>query len=194
MKNTIVRPPKQLAALEAATRASAFGMPSEFLTGSLLRSLSASKPGGNILELGTGTGLATAWLLDGMDQESCLLTLDNDETWLKIARAELGNDPRLEIACLDGDEFLANLAPEVKYDLIFADTWPGKYRFLEEALAHVAVGGIYIVDDMLPQPNWPEGHDLKASTLVEILFARPDFAVTELNWATGIILATKRKD
>lgn len=191
MKATIIRPPKQLAALEIATRASAFGMPSEFLTGSLLRSLAASKPSGNMLELGTGTGLATAWILDGMDHESHLLSLDNDETWLKIARSELCIDPRLEIVCLDGDVFLANLAPEIKYDLIFADTWPGKYRYLEEALAHVAVGGIYIVDDMLPQPNWPEGHDLKARNLIEILFNRHDFAVTELNWATGIILATK---
>lgn len=191
MQKTMVRPPKQLTALEAATRDSAFGMPSEFLTGSLLRCLAASKPGGNLLELGTGTGLATAWILDGMDQSSRLLTLDNDETWLKIARAELGQDPRLEIACLDGDEFLAQLAPEIEYDLIFADTWPGKYRFLDEALAHVAVGGIYIVDDMLPQPNWPEGHDRKANALVEILYTRPDFAVTELDWATGIILATR---
>jgi predicted O-methyltransferase YrrM len=40
-------------------------MPSEPRTGAFLRELCAGKPGGNLLELGTGTGLATAWMLDG---------------------------------------------------------------------------------------------------------------------------------
>jgi predicted O-methyltransferase YrrM len=39
-----------------------FGMASDPLTGALLATLAASKPGGRFLELGTGTGGATAWL------------------------------------------------------------------------------------------------------------------------------------
>jgi hypothetical protein len=39
-------------------------------TGLFLRTLAASKPAGRFLELGTGTGVATAWLLDGMDHAS----------------------------------------------------------------------------------------------------------------------------
>jgi predicted O-methyltransferase YrrM len=45
-------------------------MGSDLLTGSLLRLLATAKPSGSILELGTGTGLATAWLLDGMEAQS----------------------------------------------------------------------------------------------------------------------------
>ena len=60
-------PPRQLPMIQEATKIHGFGMASEALTGALLRSLAASKPGGNLLELGTGTGLATAWLLAGMD-------------------------------------------------------------------------------------------------------------------------------
>src|SRR5262249_2767374 len=45
------------------TREMGFSMASEPQTGSLLRTLAASKPGGRFLELGTGTGVATAWLL-----------------------------------------------------------------------------------------------------------------------------------
>jgi predicted O-methyltransferase YrrM len=53
------------------------------------------------------------------------------------------------------------------FDLVFADTWPGKYTNLTEALGLVAVGGLYVIDDMLPQPNWPEGHPAKVTTLVD---------------------------
>lgn len=49
-------------------------MGSDHLTGSLLRTLVASKPSGMVLELGTETGLATAWLLDGMDAQARLIT------------------------------------------------------------------------------------------------------------------------
>jgi hypothetical protein len=27
-------------------------------------------------------------------------------------------------------------------------------------------GGLYVIDDMLPQPNWPEGHAAKAEVLI----------------------------
>jgi hypothetical protein len=60
-------------ALEAILRETAnvgFSMPSEPQTGSFLRTLAASKPAGRFLELGTGTGVATAWLLAGMDHAS----------------------------------------------------------------------------------------------------------------------------
>jgi hypothetical protein len=35
---------------------------------------------------------------------------------------------------------------------------PGKYDLFEETFALLKTGGFYIIDDMLPQPNWPAGH------------------------------------
>jgi predicted O-methyltransferase YrrM len=58
----------------------------------MMRSLAASKPGGRLLELGTGTGLSTAWLLDGMDAGSRLLTTDNDPSCLAVAEKHLGSE------------------------------------------------------------------------------------------------------
>jgi predicted O-methyltransferase YrrM len=55
-------------------------MASEPLVGALLRTLVASKPAGRFLELGTGTGVATTWMLDGMDPASALTTVDTDPT------------------------------------------------------------------------------------------------------------------
>ena len=185
-----LREPAALAALWADTCAAGFTMASEPLTGSLLRTLAASKPGGQLLEIGTGTGLSTAWLLDGMDHSARLTTVDNDEAVLGIARRHLGHDPRLSVVCADGDAWLDTLSPGT-FDLVFADSWPGKYRRLPETLALLRPGGFYVVDDMLPQPNWPEGHDLKAQDLLQTLTTLPGFSATALSWATGIVLVSR---
>lgn len=187
----IIKPP-QFDAILHDTAALGFAMASEPLTGALLRTLAASKPDGQFLELGTGTGVATAWLLGGMDSASTLLTVDSDPAVVAIARKHLGHDPRVRFHVTAGDAFLASLAGKVTFDLIFADTWPGKYDHLEDALALLKRGGLYIIDDMLPQPNWPEGHTAKVQTLIRQLEARPDLVLVKLRWATGIIIATKR--
>lgn len=185
-----LREPAALAALWADTCAAGFTMASEPLTGSLLRTLAASKPGGQLLEIGTGTGLSTAWLLDGMDPRATLITVDNDNAVLDIARRHLGHDARLSVVCADGDAWLDTLAPG-SFDLVFADSWPGKYRRLPETLALLRPGGLYVVDDMLPQPNWPEGHDLRAQALLQTLTTLPGFHTTVLSWATGIVMVTR---
>jgi predicted O-methyltransferase YrrM len=168
-----------------------FTMASDPLTGSLLRTLAASKPGGRFLELGTGTGLSTSWLLDGMDEGSTLVTVDNDPALLAIAKRHLGHDTRLELVGSDAGDWLAEHEGE-SFDLIFADTWHGKYLMLDEALAMLGPGGLYIIDDMLPQPNWPEGHAEKASRLAVNLMGRSDLQVTQLNWSTGLFIGVKR--
>ena len=165
-------------------------MASDAQTGSLLRTLAATKPGGALLELGTGTGLSAAWLLDGMTGDASLLTVDNSVASVEIARTHLAQDPRISFHVGDGGEFLE--APRnQQFDFIFADTWPGKYTHLDQALALLKPGGIYVVDDMLPQPNWPADHAPKVAALISTLEAHPDLHVTKLNWSTGIILGTK---
>ncbi|MGA2443405.1 MAG: class I SAM-dependent methyltransferase [Tepidisphaeraceae bacterium] len=184
--------PKQLEAIMRDTAALGFGMASEPLTGALLRTLAASKPQGQFLELGTGTGVATAWLLDGMDSASSLLTVDSDPAVVAIARTHLGHDARVRFHVSVGDVFLASLAGKGTFDLIFADTWPGKYDHLEDALALLKRGGLYVIDDMLPPPSWPDGHAAKVPVLIRRLEAHPDLVLVKMCWATGIIIAAKR--
>lgn len=165
-------------------------MASDPLACSLLRTLAATKPGGSFLELGTGSGLSTAWILDGMDDQSTLISFDHDPELLAIAKTHLGNDSRLTLVRSDGEEWVLGNAAQ-RFDYIFADTWHGKYLLLDEVLAMLKPGGLYIVDDMLPQENWPEGHAAKASKFVDYLRVREDLTLTEMNWATGIIVAVK---
>jgi len=142
--------------------------------------------------LGTGTGLSTSWILDGMDQNSSLISIDNDMIFLEIADRFLRDDKRLNLVHIDGADWIVDNGHE-KFDFIFADTWHGKYLMLDEVLSMLNTGGIYIIDDMLPQPNWPEGHDEKAKHLIDLLEKRTDLVLTKQVWATGIIIATKKK-
>ncbi len=52
-----LNPPPIIEQIEAATKKIGFRLASEPLTGSLLRTLAASKPAGQILEIGSGTGI-----------------------------------------------------------------------------------------------------------------------------------------
>jgi predicted O-methyltransferase YrrM len=183
--------PNSYFAIDKATKENGFTMPSDILTCSLLRTLAASKPASKFLELGTGTGLSTSWILDGMDSNSTLISFDIDETLLLIAQTFLGQDKRLNLIQSDGEEWIqTNLGQ--KFDYVFADTWHGKYLLLDEVLEMINKGGFYIVDDMLPQPNWPEGHQEKAINFVKYLESRNDLVVTKQHWATGIIIAVKK--
>lgn len=189
----IPRVPTALPAIESETLKIGFGMAGERTVGSLLRTLARSKGKGRFLELGTGTGLSTAWILDGMIPDSTLVTLDNDRTLLDIAERHLGRDPRLTIICDDGDRFVLDSAANgARFDFIFADTWPGKYRLLEETLGLLERNGLYIIDDMLPQSNWPGDHSPKVKGLLNFLDGHPDLLVTKLRWSSGVIVVTKQ--
>ena len=167
-------------------------MNSDVLTGALLRTLAAAKPGGAVLELGTGCGLGTSWLLDGMDRSATLTSVDNNPAVQDIAKHELGADPRLTLILEDGGPFLDRCSD--RFDLIYADAWPGKFSHLERALALVKPGGIYLIDDLLPQPNWAAlpDHPPKVAALLAQLHAVEDFAVTTLSWSTGLAICTRR--
>ncbi|MDN3635952.1 class I SAM-dependent methyltransferase, partial [Neolewinella lacunae] len=154
--------------IDQATKESGFTMASDILTCSLLKTLAAAKPAGKFLELGTGTGLSTAWILEGMDKNSTLISFDHDEKFLSIAQQYLGQDERLALVLSDGEDWVKNNLGQ-KFDYIFADTWHGKYLLLDEVLEMLNPGGLYIVDDMLPQSNWPEGHEEKAINFVKYL-------------------------
>lgn len=184
--------PSLFSALDEKTKHAKFEMASGPLLGALLRVLIASKPGGRVLELGTGTGIATAWLLDGMDDTSVLISVDTDAGVQRIASEMLGHDRRLTLITEDGIPFLRSQQMR-SFDLIFADALPGKYEVLEDALALVKVGGFYVIDDMLPQANWPAGHAEKIPVLIEKLASHPDFSILPLAWDSGIVIAVRRR-
>ena len=188
-------------ALREAAGEIGFTMSSDDLTGGFLATLALSKPGGRFLELGTGVGVGSARLLSGMDAASTLLTVEQNADQVELAQKHLGRDPRVTFWLGDGLEFLRKA--HALFDLIFADTWPGKISRPELALNLVALGGFYIVDDM--QLGWKDEMDLEPPlsdyllevwrgqrALMELLKTRNDFHCTHLDWSTGLLVCVKK--
>lgn len=184
--------PPSLSAIQKDSKAAGFESGSDVLTGTFLRTLAGSKPAGTLLELGTGTGLGSAWILDGMSADARLISVDNDPDVVDIARRHLSYDDRVAFVVQDGLQWLTEMQAAGSYfDLIFADSAFGKYEHFDLAWRLLNSGGLYIVDDMLPQPTWPVGYASKVHQLMRDLTHRNDAYVTEMNWSTGILIATK---
>ena len=53
-------------------------------------------------------------------------------------------------------------------------------------------GGIYVVDDLLPQANWPEEHAPKVPALIDDIERREEYTTVKLAWASGLMLVVRR--
>jgi predicted O-methyltransferase YrrM len=173
------------------TAALGFTAQCEDKTGALLRLLAATKPGGRFLEIGTGTGVSACWLHEGMSGGARLESVELEPEHHNVAVKHLGRHQDIKLVLGDAVAFIDNL--DGQYDLIFADTFPGKFTHRERVLDAVKAGGYYIVDDLLPQVNWPQDeHPLKVRDLVAALEADPRFHILKLNWASGLVVCVRK--
>jgi predicted O-methyltransferase YrrM len=183
-------PPNRLEPIMAETRKIGFQGWCWPPVGALLRVMASLKPGGRLLEIGTGTGVGTCWLLDGMDPTARLVTIDINPKVQAVAGAHLATDPRLTMLCEDAGEVIRR-EPQNSFDLIFADGGAGKHVLLDETLALLCPGGIYICDDTKPHPMWPPEHAMKIPPLMAALAARQDFRRVYIDWSSGVVVMVK---
>ena len=190
-REDVMGPRPEVAELLARAASLGFDMCCSEGVGRLLRAFAASKPVGKFLELGTGLGVGTAWLRQGMGKRAVLTTVELDETLMRVAEQTLGDDPRLNFVAGDAGALLETAGEAGSplagpFDLIFADAVPGKFEALEEALGLLAKGGFYVIDDLMPQPNWPDGHQPRVDALRATLAARSELVGVELPTFTGV--------
>ena len=155
--------PKHYKAIQQKSRDLNFGQISEDEVCVLLRLLVSSKPFATVLELGTGTDMDLAWLAEGLHPE--------------------GN--------LDASEWIEK-NKEARFDLVFADTWAGKFTDLEAVLKMVKPNGFYLIDDLNYQAHWPGYHQEKVLFLVEKLKYHPDFYTFPIDVGTGLMLLCRK--
>lgn len=184
--------PPLVARADELARASGFDRSCSEETGRLLRTLAASKPGGRVLELGSGLGAGAAWLLAGLDAPARLLTVENDPERARLTADLLQDDPRAEVRAGDWAQALGS-GP---FDLIFADAGAAKTpQALDRLAAALRPGGLLVMDDFSPPVYLPT--DLHAGDpLRDALFAHPRLSCSEVqvHRRERVILATKRAD
>jgi hypothetical protein len=48
-----------------------------------------------------------------------------------------------------------------------------------------------MIDDLLPQPDWPTSHTSAVKHLLAELEGRPDFRSVRLAWSSGLVMAVR---
>jgi hypothetical protein len=61
----------------------------------------------------------------------------------------------------------------------------------DDLLAYLTVGGLYIGDDLLPQPTWPEDHEPRVDTFVADIATQPRLQATLMSWSSGLVIGAR---
>lgn len=176
--------------LIARAEALGFDQQGDAATADFIAALAVLAQPKRVLELGTGLGFTTRRLAAALPAAQ-LHSVDREAGQVEIARS-LAACAHVRFHVGDGAVFLRDqLAAGARYDFIFADAWPGKYDALEEALSLLAPGGLYVIDDMLPQPSWPEDHAPAMRALITRLAADPRLRFQYFELGSGIGVAQR---
>ena len=187
--SAVLPEPVRLAA-ERAERAG-FAMSCDPGAGRLLAVLAAAVPAnGRVLELGTGTGVGTAWIVHGLRERDDVevVTVEIDAATAALA-AQYRWPPQVRLLTGDALEVTRRAG---RFDLIFADAQGGKWEGLDATVAALRPGGQLLVDDMTPGEFADEHHARKTAEVRSRLLGHPDLISVEIAWSSGLILSTRR--
>jgi predicted O-methyltransferase YrrM len=183
--------PELVAAATGRAASAGFALSCEPGVGGLLAVLAAHLPSGSrVLELGTGAGVGTAWIVSGLlpRTDVTVTTVERDaRTALLAAQGDWPGFVDLRLS-----EALEFMKKGGTFDLIFADAQGGKWDGLDSTVAALRPGGLLLVDDMTPQPNWPAEMHAKQAEVRRALLTSPLLTAVELSHGSGIVLATRR--
>ena len=115
--------------------------------GRFLAVLAAGCCGGRIGELGTGTGVGSAWMASAMPADCTLVTAENEAKLAGAARALLASDSRVEVITGDAVTVLADRGP---YSLLFADSGLRSAEQFSALVGWLVPGGRIVMDDLVP--------------------------------------------
>jgi predicted O-methyltransferase YrrM len=106
-----------------------------------------------VVEVGTGAGVASVWLLRGMRPDGVLTTVDVEPEHQRAARETLAEAgvPANRVRLISGRalEVLPRLS-DGAYDLVFVDADKAEYPdYLEQALRLLRPGGVVAFDNAL---------------------------------------------
>jgi predicted O-methyltransferase YrrM len=141
--------PEDEALSAARSRAAEIGVAAiDPSTGAVLRLLAATVGAKAAVELGTGAGVSTLWLLRGLTEDGVLTSVDSDGEHQRLAKASLADagvaTGRVRLIQGRALEVLPRLS-EAAYDLVFCDAARSENAdYLAAALTLLRPGGIVV--------------------------------------------------
>jgi predicted O-methyltransferase YrrM len=131
----------------------------------LLQMLAAQVHGGVIGEMGTGSGIGTAWMVLAKPSETRIVTIEVDDARADAVAELFADDPSVTV--LKGDAL--ELADHGPFDLVYCDAGPGKIDNQDVTIAMTRPGGLILLDDLGPQRTdldwWLQSPDVAAATI-----------------------------
>ncbi len=138
----------------ARAKAAEIGCPAiEPGAGATLRMLAAAVRAHNVVEIGTGAGVSALWLLDGMNPDGVLTSIDMEPEHQLIAKEALtqsGISPN-RVRLINGrvDEVLDRMT-EGAYDLVFISGRPADLEgHLNAGVKLLRKSGLLVIDNAL---------------------------------------------
>ncbi len=146
---------------------------------------------GQMLELGAGCGVGTAWLASGLQTETTtrLVTIDHDQTLAATVSALFSDWSAVTVLTGDWRQALS----QGPFQLIFVDVSEAKNAGVDDVVGTLTEGGMVMIDDLTPVELWPEEWRGKPDPVRDAWLNYPDLASSEVRVASdhAMIVGTK---
>jgi predicted O-methyltransferase YrrM len=157
--------------------------------GRLLRLLVTQARAGTVGEIGTGSGVGSAWMLSGLRPDQRFVSIDNQPS-LHTAVTELfGEQPGATFMMGDWRDILS-YAP---FTLVFVDASDAKDAGAQEVVDALAPGGLAVLDGREVVEHWPPEWHGKPDTRRDFWLNHPALHALEVRTSASasVILASK---
>ncbi|WP_229051268.1 O-methyltransferase [Aeromicrobium sp. Leaf350] len=157
-------------------------------TGRLLSALAASRTG-TLAELGTGTGVGSAWLASGAAKGARIVSAELDPSLAEDVQRIFADVDTIDITSGDW----RTLEQHAPFSLIFVDV-----REVMAEIDHLAdllePGGIAVLDDFTVSAHWPPIVDGQVDSVREQWLTDERFVAVEMmiDADASLVIATRR--